>query len=170
MVLAIIDGLQYLTLTGKYSKVKLLCNGAFIADASAVKKIENVEFGTMFFHTRLSFFSWLIMYFTNGPWSHAATILDGRVLHAVTSGVVENAPSDMCDGKSYLSIIEFPISSCDKSKVAEFYDKQLGKKYNWIGVLGLLVSSLIGKDANGYPYKFVIDVFITSGLAIWFFR
>ncbi len=79
---------------------------------------------TFVYHTRDSFLSWLVMYYTVSVWSHVGTFTEhGHIIDATTAGVIEHPLSDYFDGKSYIIILAV--------KDGLYSEEQAAKSLEW---------------------------------------
>jgi len=109
------------------------------------------------------------MYWTNGYWSHVATSIgNGKIIHAISEGVVEEDLSNYFDNKSYLSIITPPdLDEIKKEKMLTFLKSIVGSKYAWGKALwlGFLI---INNQACGYRIRLSIDFIIFPFLILMY--
>lgn len=90
-----------------------------------------------------SFISCLIAHVDRGAWSHvAAYIGEGHICEAITSGVVER-PLDVYHSPNFRLGV-YRATSVDAEKMIAFSRAQLGKRYNYRGVLRLGALKLLG--------------------------
>lgn len=163
MIFLISDLTQYTFGIGKYSENKLRDMDLRIAIPDNFPELCNYDqkVGVIFFHTRFSLLSWIIMWITDSPLSHTAMLLPNqKVIHATSAGVIENDFDQLCDGRSYIGIKFIECGKNDVEKLDQFMTAQLGKAYNWFGaiILGLRCLFGIGQQFN---YKHAVDIVIT---------
>ncbi len=106
MFFAAYDYFRYRSGTGRYSPEAIRKQGGVLASP----ELENIANcmtpgNILFLHTRNSFLSWMVMYYTDSLWSHTGMIADNRnIIDATTSGVIEHPFSDYLDGRSFICI------------------------------------------------------------------
>jgi hypothetical protein len=139
---------------GRYSPQRLSQRGAVLGTRDNFRDMSKYQPMDLFFlHPRGSFLSWLVMYYTNGIWSHVGSFAEnGLVVDATTGGVIKHHFYDYCDGSTYILIIRLPtVTDAQRLKAAQFIQNQVGKGYNWSGVMRLFLYIVSG---NKYPYRF----------------
>ena len=167
MLLALTDYICYRLGKGHYSPDAFAQQHAVLAIPENFPDLSRFLPGDIFFyHTRNSFISWIIMYYTNGIWSHTGTIAGGgRIIDATTSGVIEHPLSDYLDGNGYIAIKKIDITDAGREKMMAFMRQQLGKDFNWTGVLRLFLCIVFGAHAH-YSVRYLMD-FLLLAAAMW---
>jgi uncharacterized protein YycO len=81
--------------------------------------------------------SWLIRFVTWSEYSHVDILLDGNYLIGAIApeGVVVHKADYRLKTASKAVIMELPVSS--KIEALEYARSQIGKSYDWLGVLGI---------------------------------
>lgn len=169
MIFATIDFIQYLLKIGKYSQKSIDESGGVIASDKLID-VNTLEIGDMvFFHPRISLFSWLIMYWTNGNWSHVGMISgNGKICHAISEGVVEEDINKYFDNKSYLSIIHRTLSNQEKEELLSFIQSTVGSKYAWGKALWLGIL-ILNNQVSGYRFRLTIDFVLIPCLLVIYY-
>lgn len=111
-----------------------------------------------FLHTRNSFVSWLIMYYTNSLWSHVGAFAEnGKIVDATTSGVIKHEFLDYIDGESYILLKKLDKSyDLDTQKMMEFAERQVGSPYNWAALPRIFIHIVSGRDPK-YRIRYTLD-------------
>lgn len=135
MIFGLIDFTKYYFQLGKYSKVSLEKEATFASKNISISN-DKLYGSIVLLHYRVSFNSWLIMYYTNSIWSHTSTIIEnGQLLDVTTKGVIIHPFSDYLNDNSYFSIYKFNIPNENeddvKSVIEEMKRKSLGNSYGW---------------------------------------
>lgn len=168
MICAITDYLFYKCKRGKYSHNNLLKQGA---QPGVIPKghVLDVKTGDMFFlHTRNSFLSWCVMYYTNSIWSHCGIIGENNLsFDSTTSGVIKHPFTDYLDENHYVAVGRIPgISKEIRDKINPFLNSWVGAPYGWGHILRMFIIRISGRH-DKYYYKFYIDIlFLFSPLFI----
>jgi hypothetical protein len=110
MLSAIRDYYHYVYAKGPYAHEVLCEQGLFLATPEIYKNYKNTLPPTIVFVSTLnSFVSWLIMYVTNGRFSHVATLYSKEVIFDCTPKGVHFAPlQTYFVGNHYLYIQHLP--------------------------------------------------------------
>lgn len=84
----------------------------------------------------------IIRMVTRGRWSHIALMSDAsHVLEAVGAhGVVETSLEDLIKRSSEYCIVRIPVPDGTHAKLVEVGRTQLGKDYDWWGIVGLSIN------------------------------
>ncbi|MBN1795359.1 MAG: tetratricopeptide repeat protein [Sedimentisphaerales bacterium] len=169
MIFALYDFVKYWFHIGIYSDNGLQKEGAIIASPEILKKIEEINYSSLSVHTRNSFLSWLVLYYT-GPtiWSHTSMTFEGGILFEVTTkGGIKHHISDYFDGKTYLGIFSIPLEHSELEKVRLSAELTIpGCKFAWKEVIyfGLLI--ILARDDH-YRLRYSMDLIIL--LLLFFF-
>jgi hypothetical protein len=104
------------------------------------------------FDTR-STISRVITYFDQGTWSHTATYVgDGRVIEAVSQGVIERSIDVYKDPRYRLGVYRAPgITQQQIDKMIAFVRSHLGDRYGYRRVLILGIRMALGMQRTGPP-------------------
>ena len=120
---------------------------------------------TFVYHTRDSFLSWLVMYYTASVWSHVGVFTEhGYILDATTSGVIEHPFSDYFDGKSYIVVLAIKnglVTEDQLAKSLEWGRRQIGVGFGWFGMWCFYWSIVFGAHAH-YRFRVSADFLILS--------
>jgi hypothetical protein len=173
MIFALIDFLEYRLRRGKYSHERLLADGAFLAGPSTLWKLENVRDGDILFsHAICWTLGWVVMYVQDSPFCHTALLTAKRnVIEATLSGVVEQPASSYFDGKYYLRLGRRNDLTVAQEQGAIAYARaQVGKPFNWAGVIYLGWLILIGGHRHYNPKHGLDILLILTVLGILFRR
>lgn len=168
MIPALLDWITYRTECGKYSEKKLYRDSA-VPIEEVLKQLRPMDI--VLVHTRGSFISWSVMYFTNSIWSHAALVSeDGNVIDATTTGAIEHPLTDFLESNCHVAVRK--LSDVDDSVRAEglkWARERIGTPFNWRGVFRLLIFILAGKREYRIRYFFDIVFLLTplGLLGIW---
>ena len=168
MLFAAVDAWHYFRRTGPYSDAALRARGLSLATEGNFPDWRKWPFGRIVFvSTSGSLVSWVIMYVSDGPMSHTAMVYGDGILNDVTSAGVHRRPiSDYLDGKSYMCVVP-PPKGTDLDFARRFMDRILGSGYNYVGVLLLGMSILIGNNAS-FSWRAVVDILCVIGSAALF--
>ena len=164
MLFAIIDYIKYKNRMGMYSERSLQSQGGRLAVVASFPLLHEYDPRYIFIlHTRDSFMSWLVMYYTCSPWSHVGSFSErGFILDATTSGVIEHPFADYLDGKSYIVIRM--LKDADKSDAMNLIKvgrSAIGLKFNWLGIIKFFFRIVLGKHAH-YEFRFSADFLILA--------
>jgi hypothetical protein len=122
-------------------------------------------------HTRVSTLSWLVMYVTNFPGSHAGVFgYDGLVIDATTAGVIQHPFSDYLDGQSYLRVLHASRRATPNQQrdAVGFAQSQLGAPYGWAISAKIAARVMFGvrHDPSYRPHpRLWFDTLMLLGLA-----
>lgn len=107
-----------------------------------------------------SLISKLIAGFDKGAWSHVATYMgDGMLCEAITSGVTKRNINHYKQPNIMVGLYRFPNITEDQAKnIKAFHEKQIGKPYNYLGVIKLALKMVLGLKSkiptpNGIIYR-----------------
>jgi hypothetical protein len=172
MLSAIRDYYHYMYAKGPYAHEVLCEQGLFLATPEIYKNYKNTLPPTIVFVSTLnSFVSWLIMYVTNGRFSHVATLYSKEVIFDCTPKGVHFAPlQTYFVGNHYLYIQHLPDVDLHDFRVRA--NSMLGGRYNYFGALNLGLSFITGVNPRT-RWRLAIDtaIFLTIfSLLFSFFR
>jgi hypothetical protein len=159
MIFAAWDYLRYRLGKGVYSPSQLQRQGARLGTRENFMEIANCKPMDLFLlHTRKSFLSWMVMYYTNSIWSHVGMFAEnGQVIDATTGGVFKHHFCDYCDGSTYIAIWHLKgVTDEKREKAIRWSERQIGKAYNWAGVVRLFLMIILGKK-EPYRFRFFLD-------------
>lgn len=92
----------------------------------------------------------LIMFFSAGYYSHVAIELDGFVFESEWYCGVIKTPVDQWGGSAVKETLETRLMDPKRDEILSWLNKQVGKKYDWLGVLSFVFGFL--KPRMGYFY------------------
>lgn len=172
MFIAFFDYIEYRLHLGRYS-------GSSIENAHG-KLATSLNFPTGEFpkpgqiiivHTRNSFISWLVMYFTGSIWSHTSIGVDrGDIVEATLGGVIAHPFTDILNGTDYLLIGRPPVTPEQEHALVESARATVGVtkfSYSMAAIIGLRL--LLGIDEK-YDLRLSIDLLVMLLLTCWFGR
>ncbi len=162
MLFATWDYLCYRLGKGIYSPAQLERQGAQLGTRENFPDFANCKPGdASFLHTRGSFLSWMIMYYTDSIWSHVGIFEEnGQVIDATTGGVLKHQFYDYCDGFTYIAIRHLKDATDEqRGRGLRWLETQIGKGYNWGGVVRLFLMIIMGKKAP-YRFRFFLDFLV----------
>lgn len=159
MLSAIRDYYHYVYRKGPYAHEVLCEQGIFLATPETYKNYENTPPPTIVFVSTLnSFVSWIIMYVTDGPFSHVAMIYSKEVIFDCTTKGVHLAPlKTYFVGDHYLRIQYLPEVDLNDFRVRS--KSMLGGGYNYFGALNLGLSFITGVNPRT-RWRLAIDTAI----------
>lgn len=125
----------------------------------------------MVVHTRDSFISWLVMYFSNSVWSHTAIVVDnGNIVEVTLDGTIEHRFSDGLNDKDYLVIGGPPMTAEQQRSVVEGARSGVGvTKFSYRDAALIGLRNLAGVSPNYNP-RLSIDLLTVLFAACWFSR
>jgi len=169
MIFAVIDFILYCFQLGKYSKKNIKKVGGKLATKKNFSSFNDLKPPVIIFlHTRFSLLAWIVMYYTNGMFSHTSMYIgNGKIFDATIQGVGEYKIQDYLDNKSYLTTMQIDTTEDQLKKMHEFYNQTLGAKYNWLGVIHLYLIILFGKHED-YRVKFTLDYIVLFFILYYF--
>ncbi len=164
MLFAILDYINYRRRRGHYSDESIRKEGGRLAAPENFPMLLDLGPRHRFvYHTRDSFLSWLVMYYTASVWSHVGNFTErGHIIDATTAGVIEHPLSDYFDGKSYIIILAAKkglVSDEQLAKSLEWGRRQIGCGFNWPGLRRFFWSIVFGAHAN-YRFRVSGDILI----------
>lgn len=171
MLFALLDFRNYRRRLGRYSHASMIRKGLALATQDNFPNWRSLPLGHLLFaSTSGSLLSWLVMYTTNGVFSHSAMIYGGGMVNDVTTGgVVRHSMSDYFDGTSYLEVLP-PPQGTDLEWARNFMDSIVGDGYNWFGVLrlGLNIAIANHPSFSWRPAADLVLVLVSASFAISF--
>lgn len=175
MLFAIYDYIQYRLMLGPYSEESIKAQNGIICSAENIYKylgvnaITQEQIGMIFLHTRVSFLSWIVMYYTTSLWSHVGILLsDGNVYEATTNqGVTINPSSTYIDNQSFFHLIKIPVPNAEaKEAMQKEMRNMYGYKYDWFSPFKIFLYIIIAAKSE-WKIKYSLDIFITL-IALFF--
>jgi hypothetical protein len=160
MLLALIDYLQYRFQKGPYSQEILRSQGTILAREELFNHYKDLGNDHLcFVHSRVCWRSWLIMYYTDGIFSHVANLAGGgQLFHATTSGVKKESIRILLNARNYIKVGRLhQVSPEQQSKLSEFLESQVDCPFNWLGVFRMYGSILLGSHAS-FRWRFALDL------------
>lgn len=121
MLFAALDYAEYHLQRGKYSKARLAQSGWRLAVPENFLAKNEPPPGSMFIlHTGKSFVSWIVMYVDDGPASHTGICVGrGHVVDTTTSGTLLHPFTDFLNGKSWIMVMDPPMTIQQRQRVVE---------------------------------------------------
>ena len=102
------------------------------------------------FHYKKSLISFLIRVFSNGRFNHTSILLGDTVYEAhIRTGVTKTRLSKW-DNSTVVETIEVKLTKTEERRVRTWLNKQVGKKYDIIGIISFLFILL--PPRKGYWY------------------
>jgi len=144
---------------GRYSTMALLNKGIPLT-VENLTQFRNVKVGDLvFFHTRDSFVSWLVMYCISSVWSHCLMYAgEGYLFHATSGGMRKDRLADLCSENTFVTVFaNSEITDTQRKNLIELAAKQIGIPYNWRGVFRKCMRILFGCDYR-YQVRFSVDI------------
>lgn len=107
----------------------------------------------------------IIRMVTNGRWSHVALLSDANaVLEATGSHGVGKTPLESLVARSTeYCIVEVNVPRGTFNKLKKAGESQLGKKYDWWGILGLSLNRDWQENSNWWCSEYVAWMFEQAG-------
>lgn len=112
------------------------------------------------FTRRRTLGSLLLRTFLWSAWSHCAILAGDTAIEASTAGVRERPSADLLGDASEYAIVELPG---DEAAVAQWMRTQLGKPYDWWGVLGIGLRRRWQADDHWFCSELVAWAFDRAG-------
>jgi hypothetical protein len=156
MIFAIYDYLIYKLNRGKYSDRKLDEEKAMLLTNDLLLEPGNI----IFFHTRNSFISWIICYYTDSLWSHVGTIsFNNNIIDVTTAGVIEHPLTDYADGNTYYEAWKIKNASNIKIEkiITEMRQQDLGLPYGWFKAFNLFRITIFALQKDAFRLRYLID-------------
>jgi hypothetical protein len=148
---------------GNYSKDSLEKQGLKLCDQENIENYitKSKPADIIFLHTRISFISWLVMYYTNSLLSHTAVVINkDLILEAIPQGVVKTPIRDYIDNKSYFVVLNVPdITEEQTADIMNYADSQMGVGYNWSLVFKIFLDTIFAKRKD-WRIKFSLDFYL----------
>lgn len=174
MIFAIIDYAAYLLKRGKYSAASIEAEGGKLASPDNFPDGQFPEpAAIVVFHTRDSFLSWLVMYFTNSVWSHSAiATYDGNFVEVtVDQGTIEHSFADCLNGKDYVKYgLPRQLTAGQQAGIVANAQASVGNvSFSWFGAIRLGFYILTGRHPTRHP-RLYVDVLLLLSMFYWLGR
>lgn len=170
MIFFLIDYLKYRNRNGPYSDASLEKEGwkkgpYFIGRESVFRPSHIVVV-----HTRGSFISWLVMYYSSSRASHVCQCLaDSVVADFTTGGLVEHKVSDYFDENHFLALRSTDPGPADKDWqtvfLKSYYEisrpRELKSYFSWLLVITMWYTNITaGRNRRFFRWRFCADYLI----------
>lgn len=171
MLFALWDYIKYRRRMGRYSDAELVRQGARCATQANFSDQSERPRGTVIqFHTRYSYLSWMVMYYSDSVWSHLAIIVSSDdVVHSTTSGVLRHPFLALCDERSYLRLLA-PIENEAGAKAGAHAETLVGRQYDWGETIYTFRDTILG-TLGRYRLSYFLDavfLFVLTAIAgLW---
>lgn len=130
-------------------------------------------------HTRFSFVSWLVMYYTNSLASHVCLFLENGILFDfTTSGLVEHHVSDYYEDRYYLQIrilreekvgFEFRTTLM-KSYNEVMRHRMMSSRFSWTKIIRMWYNIITAAKLRAcFKWKFYLDYLILFSILFFLF-
>ena len=167
MIIAALDYLKYKYSLGRYSHKNLVKNDWSLATKENFPTFNDLPaLSVLIVHTKESFLSWLVMYFTDSVASHVAGFLGkGELMDLTTSGMVIHLADDYLDGKSYLCVrvINEEIRAKNpnaESGIRNFAEEHKDVQYSWTKAINLGLVNVFAERKDAFRFRYLIDFLI----------
>jgi len=147
LIFALLDYWQYRRQRGRYAPAHFRVPNIRLMSAANFPDLYTFKPGDLFLlHTRGSVISWAVMYFTQSVWSHTGLFSgSGNILHATTSGVIEEPFASHFDNHSFACLIDPGLSDEGREKAISYARSRLGAPYGWGIVLVHAVDAILSR-------------------------
>jgi hypothetical protein len=166
MLLALQDYTAYRFRRGRYSKNAIEAMGGKLAIAANFTGDQAPKPGDIIIvHTRDSFISWLVMYFTNSVWSHTAMAVDNGDIHDVTTyGTFVHPFADFLNGADYLYPGRQPLTNEGRARLVAVAREHGDAQFSWLSAIKIGGYEVIGRSrsTNLRLYIDVLNVLLVS--------
>jgi hypothetical protein len=165
MIFAVLDYLRYRRRTGKYGRTGAL-RFAFIGHPTHRLWPILQEGDVLFVATYGHFLSWLIMYVTDSPFSHAAVYIGNeQIAHMTTGGFAVEGVDALCDSNTAIVPVMLPETAVNRrQKLKDVLRKYRNEPYGWIPAVLKGVRILLARDLPAYRLKFAADLFLLTSV------
>jgi DNA-binding transcriptional regulator YhcF (GntR family) len=174
MLLALLDYTAYRMYRKRYASNAIEAKGGKLASVRNFPDDQMPKSGDIIVcHTRDSFLSWLVMYFTNSIWSHSATAVDhGDVVDLTIQGTVEHPFTDYLNDVDYVIVgSPLPLTSEQQAELVKIARSSVGViKYSWLGTIKVGCYQLIGGPYAERNPRLYADVLMTLVAISWIGR
>ena len=147
MLWALVDYVRYRFNLGRYSTDALRDHKARLLDQEWVIEDDAFHRGYLFvMHTKGSFLSWAVMYYTDSIWSHAGWFSeDSMIIDATTSGLIEHPIADYADGTAFMRVFPMRVPPEVSAYMVDKARSRLGLPYDWPGTIKICLYVLSAK-------------------------
>src|ERR1700693_4510193 len=167
VLMALLDYAAYRGRRGRYADAVIQAQGARISKANSPELGKLLPGDILFFHTRPSVVSWMVMYVTGSIWSHTAMYVgDGLVTDATSMGVRRHPLADYFNGESSFSARRPPFSEGGAERAVDAANSKIGKPYGWTMVLLIGWQSVVGARREFDPRHAVDVLFSLAVLSV----
>jgi hypothetical protein len=172
MLIALLDYIKYRLQVGRYSARSIEQAHGSLATAENFPPDSFPKPGQIIIvHTRESFISWLVMYFTDSIWSHTAIgVDDGDIVEVTLGGTIAHPFADILNNTDYLIIGRPPMTQDQERGIAEHARSGVGVvklSYRVAATMG--IRTLLGRD-DKYRIRLSLDLLTVLLLICWMVR
>jgi Permuted papain-like amidase enzyme, YaeF/YiiX, C92 family len=165
--MALLDYAAYRGRRGRYADAVIQAQGARIAKANSPELGKLLPGDVLFFHTRTSVVSWVVMYVTGSIWSHTAMYVGGGLVTDATSiGVTTHPLADYFNGASSFSACRPPFSERAAERAVDAMNSSIGKPYGWTTAQLIVWQSILGARRECDPRHAVDVLFSLAVLSV----
>jgi hypothetical protein len=163
MLMALLDYAAYRGRRGRYADAVIQREARI---AKAPPELAGLLPGdVLFFHTRTSLVSWMVMYVTSSIWSHTAMYVgNGLVTDATSIGVTTHPLADYFNGESSYSAYRPNYPDGGAERAVDATKSLIGHGYAWTMALLIGWQSILGARREFDP-RHAVDV-LTSLAAL----
>jgi hypothetical protein len=172
MIVALCDYLSYRMRIGRYSGRAIEALGGKLADADHWSGDNRPGPGQyIVVHTRNSFLSWLVMYFTDSVWSHSAIVVDrGDIVEVTLAGTVAHPFKDCLNDQDYIIASRDSLTMDQQRGIIGDARSRVGvTKFGYRIALHIGLRTLAGRD-SAYRFRLSLDVITPVLTACYFGR
>lgn len=169
MIIALVDYMRYRLQVGRYSAPSIEQANGRLATAENFPADSFPKPGQIIIvHTRGSFVSWLVMYFTDSIWSHTAIgVDDGDIVEVTLGGTIAHPFADILNGNDYLIVGRPPATEEQERSIAAHARSTVGvTKFSYRAALTIGVRALLGRD-DKYRTRLSLDLLTILFLICW---
>jgi hypothetical protein len=163
--MALLDYAAYRGRRGRYADAVIQAQGARIAEANSLELEKLLPGDILFFHTRPSVVSWMVMHLTGSIWSHTAMYVGGGlVTDATCIGVMTHPLADYFNGESSFSARRPPYPEGGAERAVDAANSSIGKPYGWTMALLIGWQSILGARREFDP-RHAVDVLFSLAVS-----
>ena len=163
--MALLDYAAYRGRRGRYADAVIQAQGARIAEANSLELEKLLPGDILFFHTRPSVVSWMVMHLTGSIWSHTAMYVGGGlVTDATCIGVMTHPLADYFNGESSFSAGRPPYPEGGAERAVDAANSSIGKPYGWTMALLIGWQSILGARREFDP-RHAVDVLFSLAVS-----
>lgn len=163
MIFFITDFVKYNFMWNGYSEKSLEEQNLIICSKQNIESYMNKSkpMDVVFLHTRKSFISWVIMYYTNSPFSHTSLVLKNNiVIEATLQGVVKTPLTEYIDNESYFLVLQPPnITDKQTEKGMQYAESTVGSGFGWYKII-LIFLQVLFATSNSWRLRYSLDIYI----------